>query len=225
MMPKKNPIMPRNMWVPIILTLACNTLAYYGTRWLTADRPHHNLSNAFDDRIPLLPWTVVIYFGCYLFWMINYVIGCRRDAKEAFRFMSADFFAKLVCLLCFLLFPTTNTRPLIVGDSLWDGLMRLLYQVDAADNLFPSIHCLTSCFCYIAVRGNEKIPQWYRVASFWIAVSIYLSTLTTKQHVWYDVAAGVLLAEFSYWFVEKSGFAGVYTRVVMWINQKISRRN
>ena len=48
MMPKKNPIMPRNMWVPIILTLACNTLAYYGTRLLTADRPHHNLSNAFD---------------------------------------------------------------------------------------------------------------------------------------------------------------------------------
>ena len=223
-MPHKDPIMPKNMWVPIVLTLACNTLAYYGSRLLTADRPHFNLSNGFDDRIPLLPWTVVIYFGCYLFWIINYVIGCRQDSKEAFRFISADFFAKLVCLVCFLLFPTTNTRPAIVGDSLWDGLMRLLYQVDAADNLFPSIHCLTSCFCYIAVRGNKKIPKWYQITSFWIAVSIYISTLTTKQHVWYDVAAGVALAEFSYWFVEKSGFAGWYTRAVMKINRMISRK-
>lgn len=213
-MKKISQIIPRNMWIPLFLTLACNSVAYFGTRILTSGRVHYNLSNGFDDRIPLIPWTVVIYFGCYAFWIVNYVIGCRQEEEKAFRFISADFLAKLVCLACFVLFPTTNTRPAIVGDTLWDDLMRLLYRVDAADNLFPSIHCLTSCFCCIAVRENEKIPKWYRAASFFIAVSIYISTLTTKQHVWMDVIAGIALAEGSYLIVEKSGFAGWYTRLV-----------
>ena len=32
--------------------------------------------------------------------------------------------------------------------------MRVLYRVDEADNLFPSIHCLTSAFCFIAVLAD-----------------------------------------------------------------------
>lgn len=40
--------------------------------------------------------------------------------------------------------------------------MRFVYAVDAADNLFPSIHCLVSWFCYIGLRGRRDIPVWYR---------------------------------------------------------------
>ena len=92
--------------------------------------------------------------------------------------------------------------------------MRLLYRMDAADNLLPSIHCLTSWFCFLAVRKNEKIPVWYKWVSLLIAVSICISTLTTKQHVLIDVFAGVALAELSYLFVEKSGFSRQYKNVM-----------
>lgn len=223
-MKKRNRLIPGIMWIPIFLALVCNMIAYYGTRLVTTDWIHHDITSFLDEKIPLISWTIVIYFGCYLFWIVNYVIGCRQDQEKAFRFMSADFLAKLVCLLCFLVYPTTNIRPDITGTSLWDELIRFLYRVDAADNLFPSIHCLTSYFCFIAVRNNKKIPRWYQVLSLFITISICLSTLTTKQHVLIDVAAGVLLAEISWLFVDKSGFSRWYANILTKVYRRITDR-
>jgi len=198
------------MRLPVIYSLLCNVIAYNGTRLLTADQFHYDLSGRLDEWIPFVPWTVTIYMGCYAFWFVNYVIGCRQERERAFCFMGADLLAKVICMLCFLLFPTTNTRPVIEGTSVWEELMRFVYRVDAADNLFPSIHCLMGWFCFIAVRNNEKIPGWYRGASLLMAVCICISTLTTKQHVLPDVIAGIALAEGSHLLVKKSGAAGWY---------------
>lgn len=207
-------IIPGKMRIPLLLALTCNMIAYYGTRLLMSNRYHYNLSNRVDEMIPLVPWTIVLYWGCYIFWVVNYILGCRQREETAFRFISADFCAKIVCLICFLLFPTTNTRPVIEGTSIWDELMRMLYRVDAADNLFPSIHCLTSHFCFIAVRENPKVPRWYKAVSLLTAIGIYISTLTTKQHVLVDAIAGVALAELSYLFVLKSGFSKWYAGIL-----------
>lgn len=207
---KKEELLPKIMWLPLFFTLAANTLAYYGSRLLTGHRVHYNLTNALDECIPFVPWTVSIYLGCYLFWIVNYVIGCRQRRELAFRLLGADLIAKLVCLLCFLAFPTTNTRPLLEGTGFWMDAMRFLYGMDAADNLFPSIHCLTSTFCYLAVRENEQVPRWYRKTSLVITAAICISTLTTRQHVLIDVAGGIGLAVGSYVFVEKSGFGAWY---------------
>ncbi len=223
-MKKRNQIISEIMWIPLFLTLACNALAYNGTRLFMSGRFHYNLSNPVDEQIPVVSWTVIIYFGCYLFWIVNYILGCRQNQEKAFRFMGADLVAKLVCMACFLLFPTTNTRPVIEGSSIWDELMRFLYQVDAADNLFPSIHCLTSWFCYIAVRENKEIPKWYHVASVLMALSVCVSTLTTKQHVLVDVIAGVALAELSYLFVEKSGFSRWYMNLTSKVYVRLKRK-
>ena len=133
---------------------------------------------------------------------IYLLLGCAGGsgaAVLAYRFFCADFLAKAVCLVCFLLLPTTNVRPAVEGNGLWEGLVRFLYQVDAPVNLFPSVHCLVSWLCWIGVREREDIPRWYRYFSFWIAVAICLSTLTTKQHVIVDVAGGITLAEASWW--------------------------
>lgn len=220
---KKNiQIVPPVMWIAVIVTVTFNGLTYYGARALTAERFHYDLTNSLEEKIPLVPWTILIYFGCYLFWIVNYAIGCRREREEAFCFMGADILAKFVCLLCFLAFPTTNVRPVIEGYSLWEEGMRLLYQIDAADNLFPSIHCLTSWLCVIAVRRNEKIPKWYRVLSVLIALSICVSTLTTKQHVIVDVIAGVLLAEGSFFAARKSGFSRWYADRLTGLYKKIA---
>lgn len=223
-MQRKFQIVPKLMWLPLMLSLVCNSIAYYGSRLVTSHRVHYNLSNRFDDYIPFVPWTIVIYLGCYLFWVVNYIMGCRQEREKAFRFMSADVLAKLVCLICFIVFPTTNTRPVIEGNSIWEEGMRLLYHMDAADNLFPSIHCLTSSFCFIAVRENERIPKWYKGASFLMAVSVYISTLTTKQHVLIDVVAGIALSEVSYLFVKKSGFSRWYEAVLSKAAEKINER-
>lgn len=221
-MQQKFKIVPKSMVLPLLLAVSFNMLTYYGSRLLTSDRFHYDLSNGLDAQIPVVPWTVTIYIGSYVLWIVNYILGCRQDKETAFRFISADFLAKFVCLLCFLLFPTTNVRPVINGDSIWDAAMRWLYHTDAADNLFPSIHCLTSWFCVIAVRKNKEIPVWYKAVSVIFAVSICISTLTTKQHVWIDVIGGIALAQGSYLFVQKSGFAKRYMDIIQKINHILS---
>ena len=213
-MKEKKRIVPKYMWVPIILALLCNSLAYFGTRIFTTGRYHYVLSSRLDDMIPVVPYFIIIYWGCYLYWGINYVIGCRQEKDEAYNFISADFFAKIICMIIFMVFPTTNVRPVIEGGTFWNDAMLGLYGMDAADNLFPSIHCLTSWFCFIAVRKNNAVPKAYKVISFIIAVLVFISTLTTKQHVIVDVVGGVALAEFSYWFVRVSGFTRIYRRIL-----------
>lgn len=221
---EKRQIIPEILRLPLFFSISLNSAVYYGARALTTGRIHYDLTGSLDERIPFLPWTITVYLGCYLFWITNYIIGCRQDEEKAFRFISADLFAKLICLLCFFVWPTTNIRPVVAGTSVWERLMRLLYSIDAADNLFPSIHCLTSWLCYIAVRKNEKVPKWYRIFSLVTVISICISTLTTKQHVIPDVVAGVGLGEISYLLAEKSGFSHRYREIMQKTAGRISKR-
>lgn len=217
--------LPAWAWFPLLFEFLLNNLVYAGAKIIAAPRHHYNIESQWDLAIPFLPWTVSIYFGCYLFWIANYVICVRLGREHAWRFLSADFAAKLICLICFLIFPTTNTRPEVSGTSVWDGLMRFLYQVDTADNLFPSIHCLTSWFCYIGIRGQEKIPRWYRIFSCLFALAVFVSTLTTKQHVLIDVAAGAVLAEGTYWLAGHTKLAFAYKKAAERLNRWIWHRN
>ncbi len=205
-------ILPKYMWIPILFAILWNWLAYQGTRYITTPLYHYNLTNDVDNQIPVIPAAMIIYWGCYLFWVINYIIGCRQEEDIAFRFISAEFLAKLGCMIIYIAFPTTNVRPDIDGNGFFEDMMRQLYSVDAADNLFPSIHCLMSWMGFIAVRKNPNVKGWYKVVSLVIAILVFISTLTTKQHVLVDIAGGVILAEGSYYLTKKTGFVVVYKR-------------
>ena len=165
--------------VPLLLALLWNSLAYNGARWIASGRYHYNIETVLDERIPFIPWTLVIYFGCYLFWGINYILIARQEKESVYRFFTADAISRIVCFCFFVLFPTTNTRPEIVADGFWNQAVIWLYSIDAADNLFPSIHCLVSWFCFLGIRGRQEIPKWYQYLSCVIAVCVFLSTLMT----------------------------------------------
>ena len=187
---------PKIMIIPLLLSMTWNSITYFGSRLLTSDWKHFNVEAMLDSVIPFLPWTVSIYLSCYVFWIVNYILGVRQDRAEALRFISADFFAKTICLICFLIIPTTNVRPEVGAEGIWNRLMIWLYNTDAADNLFPSIFSLL------------------------FAISICISTLTTKQHVIVDVIGGIGLAEGSY-FMVKFGFTKFYEKIINGINEKL----
>ena len=133
-----------------------------------------------------------------------YVLCARQEKHAAFRFFLADFLSKAVCLLFFVLLPTTMPRPEIPGNTVWDDLMRFLYRIDAPYNLFPSIHCLVSWLCFIGARNHRGLPRWAAWATGVMAVLVCFSTLTTRQHVVADVAAGIILAEGCYYIAGRS---------------------
>ncbi len=187
------------VWLLPLAAVIWNQSVYYGGNFLARNFPHQILELEIDHLIPFLPWTVSIYLGCFLYWALCYIMLARQERSEAYRFFCADFLAKGVCLIFFLLLPTTNLRPPVPGSGLWDHLMRFVYQVDSPTNLFPSIHCLVSWLCFIGIRRHQGLPRWAAGLSGIVAGLICLSTLTTRQHVVVDALGGILLAEASYW--------------------------
>ena len=173
-----------------------NFTVYWGARLLAGEYPHYNFTLPIDRRIPFVPWTILIYWGCYIFWILNYCLSAAGTRGS--RFLAAHFLGECVCFLFFILMPTTMERPQIVETTIFDTLIKMTYSVDQADNLLPSIHCFVSWLCFIGVRDDREIPKWYRIASLLMAVAVCISTLTVKQHVIIDVVAGILLAEASY---------------------------
>ena len=207
-------LIPAYIWLPLILAFLWNQIVYCGSRMLMKNHFHYDITTPLDSLIPVIPWTLSIYVFSFLYWPFQYLMCCRPGKDYAYRFLSADFFAKTICLVCFLVFPTTTLRPPISEHGFWNQSLNLLYRLDAPDNLFPSIHCLVSWLCYVGIREQHKILWPYRLFVLGMALAICISTLTTKQHVIPDVAAGILLAEFSYWFVHYSHLDQLYANIL-----------
>ena len=174
--------------------LLWNQLVYWGGAALAETRHHYQFSTALDRAIPLIPWTVCIYFGCYAFWALHYCL-CAAVPLRARRFFTADFIAKGVCFVFFVGLPTTMGRPDVQGLNVWESLVRALYILDAPVNLFPSIHCLNSWLCWASARDIPAFSHGYKAFALCAAVAVCVSTLTLRQHVLWDVAGGILLAE------------------------------
>lgn len=202
------------VWLLPLCAVVWNQSVYYGGNFLAQHAPHRNLELYVDALVPFLPWTVSIYLGCFVFWAVFYVGMARTDSPLACRFFLADFLAKGVCLIFFLLLPTTNLRPPVPGSGLWDHLLRFVYQVDAPTNLFPSIHCLVSWLCFVGARSLPRFPRWGVWLTGLTAAAICLSTLTTRQHVLVDVFGGILLAEGSYWMAGRRGLLSPFSKLI-----------
>ena len=180
----------------LLLLLAGQCVLYWGAKALTRSRFHHCLALPIDGKIPLLPWTVLIYFGCFAFWAFAYAVILREEsARGKNRFFFAELTGKLLSALCFVILPTTLNRPEIRGSGLFPWLMRFLYAVDAPDALFPSLHCFVSWMCFVGLRGKPQISKAFKLTAALAAVLVFAATLTTKQHVFVDVLGGVALAE------------------------------
>ena len=183
-------------------------------RLIAGEWHHYDMTTSFDSMIPFVPWTVAIYFGCYIFWGVNYYMCSRQEAGKRNRFFAADALAKAICFIIFIAIPTTNIRPEITDTGLWGFLMTFLYQIDSADNLFPSIHCLVSWLCWVGIRREASIPKVYRYFSLIMAVAVCISTLTTYQHVIVDVIGGILLAELAYHITANRKIADLYWQFI-----------
>ncbi len=177
---------------------AFNFSIYYLGRSVARTFQHHELYTAVDGMIPFLPWMIVIYWGAYALWIANYFLSSFHDKSGYDRTLLAHYMGEIVCLLCFIFFPTTMVRPEVWGTGIFESLTRLTYRVDSADNLLPSIHCFVSWISWIGVRNNPDISKAYKWFSFVFATAICISTLTVKQHVIIDVFTGIGLAELSY---------------------------
>ena len=198
-----DPIVPLWGIPPLLMCFIINCFAYYITMWLCEDLHHYDLTLPFDLEIPVVTeWVFVYTFFCYPFWLFGYCYIAhvrRNDPLGLFRFATADYMARLICMLFFIFLPTTNVRPEIDGTSIADKLTNGIYSIDQPTNLFPSLHCLVSWFVFIGVRWRKNVKRWVKILIFVSAVAIMASTQFLKQHYIVDLLGGVVLAELCYY--------------------------
>lgn len=172
---------------------SCSIL-YYVTKYLGITEPH-NIMTGVDDIFPLSTWWVSIYLLSYVFWILNFLLVAREGKEEYCKFMTAYLAGEFFSFACFILFPTTLTRPEITGTGFFDWMLQMTYNADMPVNLLPSLHCMDSWLAFRCIWGAKRTPRWYQLTSFVIAILICLSTQFTKQHVLIDVFAGIIVAE------------------------------
>ena len=214
---KMNKCTPNNesyFWVSLSLMLVSNVVTFQGSHLFTKNSHHFSLALPADSALPFLPWTISIYFGCFLFWFAMYRLIARLSRERADRFFCANLLAKGVCLFIFLLFPTAIRRPEINGTTAWDSFMWFLYWIDPGDNIFPSLHCIIAWLCWVGIRRDRAVPLPWRISALVMAIMVCLSTLTTRQHVILDVFGGILLSEFCYCLSDRPMLRTMYARFV-----------
>lgn len=188
-------LLPTYTILPLALMLLINVLAYVGTRPIAANFPHYTFALPIDGVIPFIPAFTVIYVLAYLQWVIGFILIARESRELCYSYLSGEMIAKLISMGFFLLLPTTLVRPEITGSDLFSKLTGLIYKADTPDNLFPSLHCLESWFCF---RGTLKLKKAGKSAKFFsllFTLLVFASTVLIKQHLFLDILGGIAVCE------------------------------
>ena len=190
-------IYPLYSILPIAAMLGMNALTYFGTRLFTTGRYHYNIESALDLALPVVPFFVVFYILAFGQWILCYLLIGREKKRYCYRFFLGEIIAKSLCLVIFLIFPTTLNRPEMTGSGIFERLLAFVYSMDRPDNLFPSIHCLESWMCWRGCRKltETRLPGWFSGANLVLTLLVFASTVLCKQHVLIDIAGGVAVVE------------------------------
>ena len=201
---KLDHFLPSYTHIPLVSMVCVHGLVYYATKLVTQKMTHFDFSLPVDDMIPFIPAFSVIYVLAYIQWVAGYILIARDSRELCFRVISGELISKLICMALFLLVPTTMTRAEIVSDGLFETVVRYIYRLDAADNLFPSIHCLESWVCFRGAMRMKRTGPWYRYFTLLFSLLVFASTVLVKQHVAADIIGGVLTAEIGQQIAQKA---------------------
>lgn len=185
----------RHFWLKAVGTTIFIWLFFLGYLW-TLKNPLFPVfampTTVIDDRVAFLPETIFIYGTLWLYVSLPHGLLFTRPAL--YRYCAAIALVCLIGLACFLLWPTAAPD----SRHLWAPYPDLdfLAGIDAAGNACPSLHVATAVFSGIWMHAQLRslgAPRWITAFNALWCVAITLSTMTTKQHVLLDVAAGTLL--------------------------------
>ena len=203
-------ILPKYAIIPIVASLLLNMIIYFGSRLFTTQMYHYDFSIVVDGYIPFVSEWVIIYVLAYIAWGVGFVVIGRENREVCYSVMAAEQVAKLICLACFVIIPSTIVRPEITGTGFCEWLSRLVYNMDSPDNLFPSIHCLESWICFRGAMKCKKVGNTYKIFMFVAAVLVFASTVFVKQHVFVDILGGIAVVEIGLFVSKRFRLSRIY---------------
>lgn len=157
-----------------------------------------NVEMSFDDYIPYLEWSWVIYYFGFAYIAIWGAAGIWRFSKrELYRTVTVYSLLIFMGLVLHLAIPTQAPWPLIENMANVQNTFKEIYGVKPLACL-PSMHvALTVLPAFISLFVFKS--SWYRLLSIVLAILVSASTVTAKEHWFLDVVSGLLLGLLACW--------------------------
>jgi membrane-associated phospholipid phosphatase len=199
------------LWTAGLLTVGL-TAGFYALDWynaarLAAGRRFWELGFAWEERVPLAPEWVWIYFLYFPACLLPLLLAEIRRDVFLFRRTALGFALQFVVAYPFFLLPIRMRQPEIIPTTLSEEALRWFYSIDPGFNVFPSLHVANTA--YVASMLT-RLRGGYAAAGAWaLCALIAVSTLFVKQHYFVDLPVGVLLGVWA----ERVAFYGMRQRV------------
>ncbi|MCX6855585.1 MAG: phosphatase PAP2 family protein [Verrucomicrobia bacterium] len=135
--------------------------------------------------LPFYPGWSVIYQSVFL--LHTAAIWCVPSARASLHYVREVSLAFAMAAVVFWIWPTHVIRP---DDAPW-FYEWLIVRVDGPGNAFPSMHAAMGLLGVLHL--GAAWPRARPALFIWLGFML-VSTLLTRQHVWQDLIAGLVLA-------------------------------
>lgn len=186
---------PAYVWICFAYLLAIDLLVFYGTRPILPYLPAHTLESPLDAKIPFLPAWIIVYVLSFVSWVVSIIWILSESKQHAYRLCGVYTIIVILSGICFLAYPITIQRPEITEGGLFNDWVRLLYWIDAPQNLCPSFHVVISYLCWRGTMGCKKIPKWYQWFNLIFLILVCFCILFVKQHYLIDIGVALVITE------------------------------
>lgn len=167
-----------------------------------------------DDHIPFCEVFIIPYLLWFVYVSAVVLYLFFKDKDDYYRACIFLFTGMTIFLIVSTLFPNGHhLRPQTMPrNNVFTWMVSLLYSTDTPTNLWPSIHVYNSLAAHFAVIKNRKLSnkKWIHISSFFLCVSIILSTMFIKQHSVFDVVTAFIMAAVMYGAVYKYDIIAAY---------------
>jgi membrane-associated phospholipid phosphatase len=150
-----------------------------------------DLSFPFENRWPVITWTVAIYVSAYLQAPLAVALAASQRALR--RFAYAGIVASIVIGFCWIAIPAVVVHRPYAPHGFLGKILTFERAMDDGTVSFPSMHVM---WAFIAAdvwtdRSRVLHKPWLKIVGWAWAVAIAITTITTGMHYLLDIFAAV----------------------------------
>lgn len=155
----------------------------------------HLIGSAIDAKIPFSIYAIIPYSVWYFLLIIVPYILYKKDKQSFSKYIVSYIIMTVIADIIFIIYPTTVIRPEVTGTNIIELITRLVFWVDTPIlNCFPSMHCAISMLWLLYVLASKHTNKLEKIIIPILSITIMISTLFIKQHVFIDLVSGVIIS-------------------------------
>jgi membrane-associated phospholipid phosphatase len=188
---RDEPPTPEQRAAVLLFVLVPWVSIYFAIQALGIPTNRFDLSFGFENRWPVLQWTVAIYVSAYLQAPLAVLIS--RSQRGLRRFAIAGVLATLVIGTCWIVIPLVVVHRPLSPHGLLGRILTFERAQDDGTVSFPSFHVVWAFIAADVWSDRTRVGghRAWRVLGWLWAVAIAMTTITTGMHYLIDVVAAL----------------------------------